>query len=75
LFFYVFARDPQMMVRLGGIAQAATLPMIAVATLFFRFRRLDSRLRPPVLVDVLLLTGVMSICVVATYTLWGTLTR
>jgi Mn2+/Fe2+ NRAMP family transporter len=75
LFFYVFARDPQMMVRLGGIAQAATLPMIAVATLFFRFRRLDTRLRPPVLVDALLFIGVISICVVAAYTLWGTLTR
>ncbi len=54
LAFYIFARDPQLMVKIGGIAQAATLPMIAFATLYFRYRRVDPRLKPHTLVDIFL---------------------
>ncbi len=35
LFFYVVARDPTLMVKIGGIAQAMTLPMIASAAVYF----------------------------------------
>jgi len=69
LAFYVFARDPQMMVKIGGIAQAATLPMIALATVFFRYRRVDKRLKPLAIVDILLWVAVISITIVAMYTL------
>ena len=69
LVFYIFARDPQMMVRLGGIAQAATLPMIAICTLFFRYKRVDPRLKPRPIVDVLLWIAVISISIVAAYSL------
>ena len=69
LVFYIFARDPQLMVKVGGIAQAATLPMIAFATIFFRYRRVDRRLQPNILVDVLLWIAVISITIVATYSI------
>ncbi len=75
LAFYIFARDPQMMVRIGGIAQAATLPMIAFATVFFRYRRVDARLKPIALVDILLWVAVVSITIVAAYTLTDSITQ
>ncbi len=67
LAFYIFARDPQMMVKVGGIAQAATLPMIAFATVYFRYRRVDTRLKPLAIVDALLWIAVVSITIVAVY--------
>lgn len=68
LVFYIFAQKPGMMVTIGGIAQAATLPMIAIATVFFRYRRVDPRLKPLAIVDILLWVAVLSIVIVAAYT-------
>jgi manganese transport protein len=68
LILYVFAQKPGMMVAIGGIAQAATLPMIAIATLYFRYRKVDPRLRPNWMVDLCLVIAVISIVVVAVYT-------
>lgn len=73
LALYLFQRDPQLMVRLGGIAQAATLPMMACATLYFRYKKLDSKLRPSLLSDVFLIVATVSIVVVAGYSLPGLL--
>jgi len=67
LAFYIFARDPQLMVKIGGIAQAVTLPMIAFATVYFRYRRVNSSLKPKLIVDVLLWVAVVSISIVAAY--------
>lgn len=71
LFFYLFARDPQFMVQVGGIAQAATLPMIGIATLYFRYWKLDSRLHPHWITDVMLWFAVIAIVIVAAYVLPG----
>ena len=65
LLLYVALRDPQLMVKIGGIAQAATLPMIAAATLYFRYAKGDRRLRPWPVTDLLLWVAVASILVVA----------
>lgn len=69
LALYVIQRDPQLMVKLGGIAQAATLPMMAFATLFFRYKKLDWRLRPTPLFDICLWLATISISIVAIYSL------
>lgn len=65
--FYVGLHDPQLLVKIGGIAQAVTLPMIAVATLYFRYRKVDSQLQPSRLTDVLLWIAMLSILFVASY--------
>ena len=41
MIFYLWWRDPKGMVILGGFVQAATLPIIAGATLYLRYRRTD----------------------------------
>lgn len=73
--FYIFCRDPQLMVKVGGIAQAATLPMIAFATVYFRYRCQDPRLRPPLVIDGLLWAAVIAISIVAAYTIRELLTQ
>jgi hypothetical protein len=67
LTFFVIFRDPKLMVTVGGIAQAATLPMIATATLFFRYRKVHKALKPWPITDLLLWVAVLSIVVFAGY--------
>jgi Mn2+/Fe2+ NRAMP family transporter len=67
LLLYMIQRDPQLMVKLGGMAQAATLPMMAFATLYFRYFKLDRRLAPSKWSDLLLWIAAISILVVARY--------
>lgn len=43
---FVMIENPVKMVTIGGIAQAITLPLIATAAVFLRYRRIDPRLRP-----------------------------
>jgi Mn2+/Fe2+ NRAMP family transporter len=54
--FVLFAAfgSPVKMVVIGGIAQAVTLPLIATAAVFLRYRRTDTRLRPGKTWDVFL---------------------
>ncbi|MGN6543474.1 MAG: Nramp family divalent metal transporter [Aureliella sp.] len=67
LLFYIVARDPQLMVKIGGFAQAATLPMIASAAVYFRYFKVDTRLRPWPITDGLVWVALVSIIVVAAY--------
>lgn len=67
LTFFLIARDPKLMVTIGGVAQAATLPMIALATIYFRYRQVHRCLRPWWITDALLWVAVVSILVVAAY--------
>lgn len=67
LFFYCFARDPKLMVKIGGFAQAATLPMIATVTVYFRYFKTDRRLKTNVYSDILLWIALLSILAAACY--------
>ena len=46
LIVYVFVRAPKQLVLASGLMQAIMLPMLAIAALYFRYRRLDQRLMP-----------------------------
>lgn len=65
LTFYLLLHDPQLMVKIGGIAQAATLPMIAAATVYFRYWKVNGALTPWISTDILLWIAVAAILVVA----------
>lgn len=67
LFFFLVAKNPKLMVTIGGVAQAATLPMIALATLYFRYRKIQKSLQPWWITDLLLWIAVLCILVVAAY--------
>ncbi len=64
---YLAVQDAKFMVTIGGIAQAATLPMICLAAWYFRFRTVDRRLAPWPTTDLLLAIAVFSVLVVAAY--------
>ena len=55
------------MVMYGGLAQAATLPMIGATALWLRYRRTDRRLAPGPAWDVFLWLSVLGFCAVAGY--------
>jgi hypothetical protein len=54
LAIYVAFPAPAQLVLLSGLMQAIMLPMLAGAALFFRYRRMDHRLRPRRTWDVFL---------------------
>jgi len=64
--YYAF-REPQSLIKAGGIAQALMLPFIAGATLYLRQRDTDRRVGPSFLSDILTWIAFFSITAVAIY--------
>lgn len=62
-------KEPASMVVIGGFGQALTLPMISAATLYFRYKKLDRRLTPPLFLDICLWVALVLITLVAGYAL------
>lgn len=67
LLLYVVARDPALMVKIGGIAQAMTLPMIASAAVYFRHCKIHKGIQPTWLTGGLVWVALLSIWIVALY--------
>ncbi len=44
--FFVFVREPVLMVKIGGIAQASMLPIIAISTIYLRYRHVPKAVLP-----------------------------
>ena len=66
LLFAVIA-DPTLMVTIGGLIQAVTLPVIGAAAVFLRYRRTDRRITPGLVWDVFLWISVAVLLVAALY--------
>ena len=49
--------DPRFLVLLSGLLQAIMLPMLAIAALFFRYKRMDDRVKPSKVWDIFLWTS------------------
>ncbi|MBX7166060.1 MAG: Nramp family divalent metal transporter [Pirellulales bacterium] len=67
LLLYLYYRDPKLMVIIGGFVQAATLPIIAGAALYLRYRRTDPRLAPSRWSDFWLWFAFVTITIVAVF--------
>ena len=68
--YYVF-REPQGLIKAGGIAQALMLPLIAGATLYLRGRDDDRRVGPGFLSDMFTWLAFFGISAVAAYSVLG----
>ena len=66
--FMIFG-EPASMVIIGGFGQALTLPMITAATIYFRYRKLNRRLTPSIVMDICLWVALVLITLVAGYAL------
>jgi manganese transport protein len=69
LTLFLSFKEPKWMVVVGGFGQALTLPMITAATLYFRYQKLNRKITPPLLLDLLLWIAFVSITLVAGYAL------
>jgi len=68
--YYAF-REPQGLIKAGGIAQALMLPLIAGATLYLRGRDDDRRVGPTFLSDMFTWLAFFGITAVAAYSVFG----
>src|SRR5690606_5990315 len=73
LVLYFVFKEPRAMVIFGGVAQAATLPIITGATIYFRYYGTDRRLVDIGLADLFLWIAFVSITLVASYAVWDKL--
>lgn len=64
--YYAF-REPQALIKAGGIAQALMLPFIAGATIYLRRRETDPRVAPSRQSDILTWIAFVAITAVAAY--------
>jgi Mn2+/Fe2+ NRAMP family transporter len=67
LILYLLFGDPAAMTVVGGVAQAMTLPIIAGAAVYLRYRRVDRRIAPSWIMDAGLLTGFALMAIFAAY--------
>lgn len=70
LVLYLFVGEPRGMTIAGGFAQGVTLPVIAGATIYLRYRRTDPRLAPSPLADACLWTAFLLLAAFAIYAVW-----
>lgn len=69
LVLFLCFKEPKWMVVVGGFGQALTLPIISATTIYFRYRKLDRRLTPSLIIDICLWIAFISITCVAAYAL------
>jgi Mn2+/Fe2+ NRAMP family transporter len=67
---YYAYREPQGLIKAGGIAQALMLPLIAGATIYLRRRDNDPRVGPSLLSDVFTWLAFVGITAVASYSVY-----
>jgi manganese transport protein len=67
--YYLF-REPQGLIKAGGIAQALMLPFIAGATIYLRRRDIDARVGPSFASDILTWVALFAITGVAVYSIF-----
>ncbi len=66
---YLITAKPVLLVLIGAIFQASTLPFIAFAAIYLRYRRTDARLRPGLISDHLLWLAYFGVVLVGVYQL------
>ncbi len=64
---YFAFREPQGLIKAGGIAQALSLPFIAGAAIYLRYRDADRRVAPSIVSDVCTAVACLLITAVAVY--------
>jgi amino acid transporter len=67
---YLAVQNPVLMVTIGGVMQALSLPPIAAAAVFLRYRRTDRRLLPGRAWDLFLWASLAGLCAAAVVTGW-----
>ncbi|MFN3326489.1 MAG: Nramp family divalent metal transporter [Bryobacteraceae bacterium] len=65
---YLFFQSPVWMVKVGGVAQALMLPVIAIGVIYLRYRRLPAEVRPGAAVTTgLWIASILTVSLMAYY--------
>ena len=75
LFFFLVLGEPVAMVTFGGFVQGVTLPVISLAAVYLRYRRLDRRIAPSPLTDGLFLFAAIAMSLFALYAAYDFLSK
>ncbi len=67
LALFLAFREPLFLITVGGVAQGLMLPLIAGATLYFRYRDIDPKVGPSKLSDLLTWLAFLAIAAVALF--------
>jgi len=70
MLLFLFLQSPVIMVKVGGLFQAAMLPIIAGATLYVRYKRLPREVAPGAFVSVSLWISAAVITGMMAYAIW-----
>ena len=71
---FLSSKKPGVLVILGGLITVVILLIVVFAALFFRYKRLDPRLRPTTIYDVALwisATAIFSVAIIGAWKLFG----
>lgn len=68
--FWIY-REPQLLVKIGGIAQALLLPLIAASVLYIKRRDADARVKASTVSDILTWIATIAIWIVAGYAVYS----
>jgi len=74
LVVYAFVRAPKQLVLASGLMQAIMLPMLAVAALYFRYRRSDQRLMTSLVWDLGLWVSSAGLFLAGGWAFWDKIT-
>jgi Mn2+/Fe2+ NRAMP family transporter len=74
LAFCLWIRRPEKLILASGVMQGIMLPMLAGATLYYRYWRCDERIRPGRLWDLLLWISALGLLISGVWTAWSELT-
>lgn len=75
LVFCLWIRRPEKLILASGVMQGIMLPMLAGATLYYRYRRCDERIRPGRVWDVLLWLSALGMFIAGVWTALNELFR
>ena len=67
--WYILVGQPVLMVIIGGTAQACLLPIIGFSTVYLRYKHIDPRITPGLIVDLLLWGSSTAMLAFASYRL------
>ena len=70
LIYVIYPGKPGMLVLASGVMQAMLLPMLGFATLYFRYKRCDPRLKPTLAWDIMLWVSFVCFTVIGIYFAW-----
>ncbi len=67
LLIYLVYPRPVLLVLFSGLMQSLLLPLLGIVALYFRFKKIDPKLKPSMVWDVFLILSVLAFMTIGLY--------